>query len=60
MLVTVGSAFSEQFTVASAAPFATITRTITLAQPTTVRVSFDQPGNDGYGALLDDVSFTKN
>jgi hypothetical protein len=58
--VAVGSAFSEQFTVASAAPFSTITRVITLAQPATVRVSFDQPGEDGFGALLDDVSFTKN
>lgn len=58
--VSVGSAYSEAFTVASADPFTTISRVITLAQPATVRVSFDQPGADGYGALLDDVSFTKN
>jgi hypothetical protein len=58
--VSVGSAFSEQFTVGSAATFTAISRTITLAQPATVRVSFDQPGSDGYGALLDDVSFTRN
>jgi len=58
--VAAGSAFSEQFTLASGAPFTTVTRTITLAQPTTVRVSFDQPGADGFGLLLDDVSLTKN
>jgi hypothetical protein len=58
--VNLGTAFSEQFTVASAAPFSTITRTITLAQPARVRLSFDQPGADGFGALLDDVSLAKN
>lgn len=58
--VNLGTAFSEQFTVASSAPFSTITRTITLAQPARVRLSFDQPGADGFGALLDDVSLAKN
>lgn len=58
--VRVGNLWSEQFTVASGAPFTSISRVITFPQQTSVNVSFDQPGADGFGALLDDVKFTKN
>lgn len=52
--------YSEQFTLTSATPFTTYTRTIQVSQQTTARLSFDQGGSDGLGALLDAVKLERN
>lgn len=59
--VSVGDLFTEQFARASGEDFVPVVRTITVpAAGATVRVVFDQGGNDGYGALLDNVQFVRN
>jgi hypothetical protein len=57
--VRLGELFAEQFTLASATPFTTYTRTIQVNQQTTARLSFDQAGSDGLGALLDAVKLER-
>lgn len=57
VLVRVGSVFSEAVTLPSSAQLTLFTRTITVAQATEARISFLQEGSDGFGLILDDVSF---
>lgn len=57
--VRLGDLYSEQFTLTSATPFTTYTRTIQVSQQTTAHLSFDQGDNDGFGALLDAVKLDR-
>ena len=57
--VSLGSAYTESFTLPSAAPFALVTRNITVAAGTTGRLVFDHLGGDNLGLLLDDVTLTQ-
>lgn len=56
--VSVGTLFSEQFTMAGDAPFTRVRRTINVSSPSTVKVRFVQPNAQGYGLLLDRVKLT--
>ena len=57
--VTLGSVFSEEFTLESDEPFTTITRNISVLEPTIGKLSFDHSGGDDFGLLLDNVKLTK-
>ena len=48
-------AYSETFTRLSGDPFATVTRTIVVAAPTTTNLVFSNAGGDNLGAILDNV-----
>ena len=57
--VTLGSVFSEQFTLDAAEPVRTIARTIRVDSETTARLVFDHaPPDDTHGLFLDDVLLT--
>ena len=51
-----GSLYTEVFTVPSAQPLTTITRTIVVGAPTSAALSFSNGGSDNNGAILNDVS----
>lgn len=54
--VSLGSAFSEGFTLNSGDPLTTYTRTFSVASPTSASLVFDEPGSaDNYGLILDNV-----
>lgn len=60
-LVSVGGAslFSETFTLAANAPFATYTRSVDVADAVSARLRFASSGRaDSYGMLLDNVSLS--
>lgn len=54
--VSLGSLYSESFTLLPTDPFMTITRSITVGSATTAALSFAASGGDNIGALLDNVS----
>ena len=56
--VSLGSEFSEDFTLDSSAPFTTITRVITITDSFEGKLSFDHAGGDNFGLLLDNVFLT--
>lgn len=56
--VSLGSLFTEAFTLDPTAAFSTFTRTINVASPTTASLSFVAAGGDNIGALLDNVNFS--
>lgn len=49
-------AFNESFTLASNAPLAAITRTVTLNSDSALNLSFHNHGGDNLGLILDNVS----
>jgi len=55
--VSLGSAYSENFSLGNYVGFTTITRDITISQSMNARLSFDHSGTDNMGMLLDRVSF---
>jgi hypothetical protein len=57
VIVSLGTLYSESFTLRSNAPFRTITRTFDVSLPTTANLVFDsrRSGNDLSGLLLDNV-----
>ncbi|MBM2820076.1 MAG: sorting protein [Nitrosarchaeum sp.] len=57
--VSVGSLFSESFSLNENDPFTTITRPISVVSPTSAQIIFAGFGVDNIGLLLDDVKFTK-
>ncbi len=60
VVVELGSAFNESITFEGRPLFETFTRTITVASPTTGRLSFTDLGADSNGALLDNVRLQSN
>jgi len=54
--VTLGTVFSESFTLANSDPFALISRTIFVTSATSAKLSFAQNGGDNQGLLLDNVT----
>ena len=56
--VSLGSLFSESFTLASVDPLALITRTIVVSAPTSAALDFQNSGGDNIGAILDNVSLS--
>ena len=58
--VSLGTLYSEKFTLPSDAPFTTLTRQIEVTSPTTARLSFVQAGADGYGLLLNRVRLSNS
>jgi hypothetical protein len=57
--VSLGTVYSESFTVASSQPFTRITRNITVGEAETGRLVFDHAGGDNVGLLLDKVKLRK-
>ena len=57
--VSLGSVYSEQFTLDWNVPFTTITRNITVSAPTVGNLTFAHSDGDWIGLLLDDVKLTK-
>jgi len=55
VVVELGSVFSESITLLRGAPFETFTRTITVTEATTGKLSFTDLGADSNGAYLDNV-----
>lgn len=55
--VSVGSAFSEIFTLASSAPLSLYTRQFTVSSATAAALSISNAGGDNLGLILDDVLF---
>jgi hypothetical protein len=53
--VSLGSLYNEMFTLPSATPFTTITRSFTVASATSAGLIFDHAGGDSFGLLLDNV-----
>jgi hypothetical protein len=53
--VSLGSLYSENFTLGSSAPFSTITRSFTVSSATSAGLIFDHAGADNNGLLLDNV-----
>ena len=58
--VSLGSLFSEVFTLDSSDPFTTITRSFTVASTTSAELIFDHQGADNIGLLLDNVKLSIN
>ena len=56
--VNLGSLYSENFTLLSSDPLATITRNITVTSPTSGQLSFHNLGGDNVGAILDNVKLS--
>lgn len=56
--VSIGSLFSDSFTIEWGAAFQTFTFDITVASATSASLVFDNHGGDNFGAMLDDVSIT--
>jgi hypothetical protein len=59
VLVSLGSLFSETFTLPSNQGFTTFNRSFTVASPTSAKLAFEGVGGDNIGLLLDDVKLTK-
>lgn len=57
VIVSVGSAFSESFTLAATAPYQTYVRQFTPAVPLAAVIAFDHAGGDNVGIVLDNVLF---
>ena len=57
--VSLGRAYSEDFTLAVKEPFRTIVRTIPVRNSTSTRLIFEHAGADNQGLLLDNVKLTK-
>lgn len=60
VVVSLGSLFSEQITLASYTPIVTFTRIIRVTSPTTAKLVFDHQGGDDFGLLLDNVRLVRN
>jgi hypothetical protein len=58
--VSLGSLYSESFTLGSSAPFSTITRSFTVSSATSAGLIFDHAGGDNVGILLDNVVLSSN
>lgn len=56
--VSLGSLFSETFTLSSSVPFGTITRTFNPTSATNAQLMFDHAGGDNLGLLLDNVNLS--
>jgi hypothetical protein len=59
MLMTLGGFLNESFNLAPSAPWATITRTFTVAADTSNYIVFNHDGGDNIGIMLDNVSLSK-
>jgi len=57
--VSLGRAYSEDFTLAVKEPFRTIARAIPVQTSTSTRLIFEHAGGDNQGLLLDNVKLTK-
>jgi hypothetical protein len=57
--VSLGNVFNESFSLASDAPFQTITRTLNVATPTSGTLVFEHEGQDNRGLLLDNVGLRR-
>jgi hypothetical protein len=53
--VSLGSLYNEVFTLPSATPFTTITRSFIVASATSTGLIFDHAGSDNFGLFLDNV-----
>jgi hypothetical protein len=58
--VSLGSLFSDVFTLNSSDPFTTITRSFTVVSATSAELIFDHQGGDNIGLLLDNVKLSVN
>ncbi len=58
--VSLGSLFTETFTIADVKPFTEITRTFTVGTATSGKLVFDHAGRDNWGLALDDVELKVN
>jgi hypothetical protein len=58
--VSLGSLYNEVFTLPSANPFTTITRSFTVSSATSAGLIFDHAGADNNGLLLDNVVLSSN
>jgi hypothetical protein len=58
--VSLGSLFSDVFTLDSSDPFTTFTRSITVGAATSAKLIFDHQGGDNIGLLLDNVKLSIN
>ncbi len=57
--VTLGVAYSESFTLAASAPFATVVRDVTVTVPELAVLAFDHSGGDNVGLFLDEVDLCR-
>ncbi|HHL40650.1 MAG TPA: PEP-CTERM sorting domain-containing protein [Deltaproteobacteria bacterium] len=57
--VSLGSVFSQTYTLPSTAPMSTYSYSITVTSPTTGHISFSHAGGDNVGIILDNVLFEK-
>ncbi len=57
--VSLGSVYSESFTLAYYDPLSTISRIISVTTPTSGRLVFDHAGGDQAGLILDNVKLTR-
>ncbi|MEH2326155.1 MAG: calcium-binding protein [Nostoc sp.] len=58
--VSLGSIFTETFTLNSSQPFTEFTRSFIISSPGSGKLVFDHAGNDNIGLLLDNVKLSKN
>jgi hypothetical protein len=56
--VSLGSFYSESFTLGSSAPLSVITRFITVGAPSSASLTFQNAGGDNIGLILDDVNLS--
>jgi RHS repeat-associated protein len=59
MTVSLGSSFSEVFSLPVNSPYLTITRNITVATATNAKLVFDHAGGDFHGFVIDNIELTK-
>jgi hypothetical protein len=57
--VSLGSLYSESFTINSFTPLRTYSRTITVAAQTSAKLTFSHAGGDDFGILLDNVGVAR-
>ncbi|WP_306297041.1 Calx-beta domain-containing protein [Nostoc sp. C052] len=57
--VSLGSIFTETFTLNSSQPFTEFTRSFIISSPASGKLVFDHAGNDNIGLLLDNVKLSK-
>ncbi len=57
--VSLGSVYSESFTLPSATPLTTYTRSIPVASTTSARIVFDHAGGDNVGLILAEVRLSR-
>jgi RHS repeat-associated protein len=59
MTVSLGSSFSEVFSLPVNSPYLTVTRYITVATATNAKLVFDHAGGDFHGFVIDNIELTK-